>query len=148
MYIEQCTCIQLVRCTIVYMYKQRTCISLIYTHSALEAVRMPVVLQCLHPQVIGCYHPLATMAGGPIRLVKAVLAEELVVLQVESLLCSEVDGAAAAQETRVMIVVVSCIDGWLKEEGEEEEAEEEEKKRINRWLKIIILNSHNVHVHI
>ena len=61
---------------------------------------------------------MAAIAGGSIRLVEAVFAEELVVLKIEALLRGEVDRAATAQEASMVIVVFSCSDCRLKEEEE------------------------------
>ena len=73
------------------------------------------MVQSLDPQVIGANVIMTAMTSSAIRLIEAILAEELIIVHVEPLLRGEVDIALGAQEALMMVEVVGSTHCRLRE---------------------------------
>ena len=72
------------------------------------------MVQSLNPQVIGTNVFMTAIASSAIRLVKAILAEQLVVIYVETFLRGQIDITFGTQETFVMIEMLCTAHSRLK----------------------------------
>ena len=71
------------------------------------------MVQGLNPQVVGTNAIMTAMASSAVRLIKAILAKQLIIVHVESFLRGQTDITFGTQETFVVVEVVSSTHSWL-----------------------------------